>query len=196
MWNHLRGLLGRKPAAQKRAERFVVGDSTKDVEMIVADRRRLLAELIRHQTPKLANERVPKGLPEACEQFFLLNLDSIATQCAAVERTQAPANHGYRDVDSRLYMIVSFLPWDRHEAIDQLRLASSEERLGYVHLFTRLFMHEWPSDALVYFFHVIVLTRDGTVDLHTVIGDHAEKKFIAWPINLLNDFEKQRIGFR
>jgi hypothetical protein len=175
------------------------GDSPCDDPLAAC--RRLLLKHVRIQTDKArSNGRlVPRRFVDDCDRVFARHVDDIAARMIASVRQETPQNYGYQDAESGIYMVVSVMPWTTEEAVRKLAEFSSERPFGYVAMMTNLFINNWPSADLAYFFHVLICLGGDLFKMHTAMGDYggfpkAQREFTVFPVELLNDEERRMVG--
>jgi hypothetical protein len=159
---------------------------------------RMLADLVDGLLENAQVANPPHGLLEACQRIAYLSLDHFCSTLSDAVATGIPCRVGTHDSDGRIYLVFEALPYPARAAIEKLQEISDDPTLGYCALMTNLFLNNWPSPDLQYFFHVIACVDASTqqVNMYSALGKYGgnpkgKHQFYQLPRALMNDEERR-----
>lgn len=177
----------------------IFGKSNKEPNQnndLFSEKKKYLKTHMSGQYPKFTN--ISEPIKSLYKSTFDKNIDLIINEIIKSEDTETSNNIDIFDNKTKVYLYVSIFNTKKEEVITYYENNSYEAGFGYINFFVEHFLNNWPSDNLKYFMHLIICNVDGSFQIHNCLGDYggnprASRNFIVYPVDILNQKEKQMI---
>jgi hypothetical protein len=160
----------------------------------------LLDERMQGSLRKVENGGVvSRDLTSIALTLLRRNIDQIAVDFSSLPQRSGPLRRNFGDPISGMLLAVTYLPCSPQQARAYLLRISSEAGLGYIDLWSKTVIQDWPDNQLNNYCHTIICSDGANAALYTCFGDYGggprvPRKYSYLPVDLLNAKERSLAG--